>query len=386
MLLARRHQGRRRRLQGRERVHAQRAGAGGARRRRAHRGRLPRADRRAPRGLLQRGGGEREGRGQHDRRDRHPHGERPGEGQGAARRPHGRAPHPPSVPGGRPPCPRYAGEPRRPAPGRRLLDRARPGAAPCRQHPRHPRLQPRGARARALQPRLGPHDHDPGGPPARRARDRPRGGHDGLRALPRRQPAHHRRGAGGRLASDQRPQHRPPAHRGPGGEAQAALRPRHRAGPGQGRQGLARRQLLHRRPPVSPPGDRADHRGAHLGAAGGREEEARLVVLPRDLRRRRRPYGWHRQARRHRRDRREGLRRPRPSRRDALLGRREPPRPRQQHRPRPALLRRQRPARARAHRPPPRRLPCQREAALCEQLLPARPAIFHPTPRLRPWT
>ncbi len=192
MPLARGHQGGDRRLQGGQRLRPQRAGAGRARRRRADRLRLPRPVGRPSGGLLQRGGGECEGGRQHDRPQRHPNGVRPGEGQGAARRPDGRPPHSAPLSGGRPAGAHHPGEPRRPAPGGRLLDGPRAGAASGGYDPRDPRLQSRGARAGSFQPGLGPHGHDPGGAPKRGPGDRHRGGNHRLRPLPRRRAAHDR--------------------------------------------------------------------------------------------------------------------------------------------------------------------------------------------------
>ena len=179
-----------------------------------------------------------------------------------------------------------------------LLDRPRPGAAPGRQHPRHPRLQPRGARARALEPRLGPHGDEHGGAPERRPRDRHR-----RRARPTSSST--ATGCRTRRAScavgggplHERPQHRAPADREPGREAEAAVRPGARPGPRQGREGLARRQFLDRRPPVLPPGDREHHGGPRLGAPRGRAERSSATPSPPETcAGGRRPDGRHGQA------------------------------------------------------------------------------------------
>ena len=62
-------------------------------------------------------------------RDRHPHGVRSGQIEGAAGGPHGGAQHSPAVPRRRPPGARHPGTSRRAAARGRLLDGARPGAA-----------------------------------------------------------------------------------------------------------------------------------------------------------------------------------------------------------------------------------------------------------------
>jgi cell division protein FtsA len=105
----------------------------------------------------------------------------------------------------------------------------------------------------------------PGGAPARRPRNRHRRGHDGLRALPRRRAAHHRRGAGRRhaLTNDLSI-----GLRLTEGQAEklklrfgrASVRTKDK-----GAEGVARRQFCDRRPAVSPAGDRADHVGPRVG-------------------------------------------------------------------------------------------------------------------------